>query len=117
MINFDLIKNMELRLLVTASESINSLSAQDIEVMVSRIAALPVEGQLEMIDALRDEREQARAAKLARGITPEMEAQQIKNSTALLAAETRGFDMEVNKAREAAARNEEGAPENILNTL
>lgn len=117
MINFDLIKNMELRLLVTASESINSLPTRDVEVMVSRIAALPVEGQLEMIDALRDEREQVRAAKLARGITPEVEAQQIKNSAALLAAETRGFDMEVNKAREAAAKSEEGEPENILKTL
>lgn len=117
MINYDLIKNMELRLLVTASESINSLPAPNIEVMVSRIAALPVEGQLEMIDALRDEREQVRAAKLARGLTPEVEAQQIKNSAALLAAETRGFDMEVNKAREAAAKSEEGEPENILKTL
>lgn len=117
MLNFDLIKNMELRLLVTASESINSLPSKDVQVMVSRIAALPVEGQLEMIDALRDEREQVMSAKLARGLTPEVEAQQIKNSAALLAAETRGFDMEVNQARESAAKKEEGPPENILQSI
>jgi len=73
MISYDLIKNTELRLLVTASESIHSLPEDQIQAMIQKIAALPPKGELEMIAALKDEQEQIQKSKLARGITPEVE--------------------------------------------
>lgn len=73
MIDFNLIKNSELRLLVAASESVNSQTEKQIQTMVGKIAALTAEGQQKMIAALRDEQAQIQKSKLARGITPEVE--------------------------------------------
>lgn len=73
MIDYNLIKNTELRLLVTASESINSQTEEQIRAMVGKIAVLAPEGQQKMIAALKDEQAQIQKSKLARGITPEVE--------------------------------------------
>ncbi len=117
MIDYDIIQNQELRLLVTASESINSLPSDEIQVMVGKISLLPEDGQKEMIAALQDERMQAQAAMSARGITPEMEMEKVKASTSALAAASRGFYAEVNQAKEESAQKAEGPAENILQSL
>lgn len=117
MVNYDLIKNTELRLLVTASESINSLPSPVIGEWIVKIANLPEGGQKEMISALRDEQLKMRSSKLERHITAEMEMQQIQKSAAALNACSQGFFAEVSKTNEKVSQNAEGSPENILQQL
>jgi len=100
MIDFDLIKNGQLRLLVVASESINSLPEADAQSMVEHIAQLPKEGEDAMIKALANEQEQIAAAKRAKGITPEMERQQVEKNMQRLFAIKKDFERTVRKENE-----------------
>lgn len=117
MVDYDIIQNSELRLLVMASESMNSLPEDRRQVMVGKIAALPEEGQQEFLVALRNERMQIDNARAQKGVTTLMEMEMIKKSSAELAASSRGFEMEVNAARESAVVQQEGPAENILQSI
>ncbi len=118
MADYDLIKNTELRLLVTASESIRSLKEQEIQQWVERIAALPPEGERAMLVALRDEQEQIRKAKLAKGITPEMERAEREKKMEKVYAIKKDFEKVVRIENEKTANNESSAEaESLLKKL
>ncbi len=117
MVDYNIIKNTELRLLVEASESIHSLPADKLSMMVFRISDLTDEGETQMIAALRDEREKVAASRKESNVTPVMEMQKIKKSSEQLSLAARGFESELNQAREAAVRQNEGPAENILQSL
>ncbi len=117
MADYTVIKNTELRLLVSASESINSLPSDQLYLMVARIADLTEEGERQMITALRDEWEKVAASRKEKNTTPAMEMENIRKSSAQLALVSRGFDQEVNQARESSVRQAEGPAENILQSL
>jgi hypothetical protein len=89
------IKDEHLRQLVMLSESINTLPEDDIQKMVTQIAALEGDAQKAMTATLEDEQRQIAAAKRAKGITPEMELEQIKENSTKLASIKRDFDMTV----------------------
>jgi hypothetical protein len=117
MIDYTLIKNSELLLLVKTSESINSLSPDRIQVMVNKIAGLPEDGQQEILAALRDEQAKVNADKAASGVTPAMEKKQLEASASQLAMATHGLEMEAHQAAEEASKKAEGPPEKILQSL
>lgn len=117
MVDYAIIKNTELRLLVSASESINSLPSDKLHVMVGRIADLTEEGETQMIAALRDEREKVAASRKEKNTTPIMEMQKIRKSSEQLALAARGFESELNQARESVVQQSEGPAENILQSL
>lgn len=95
MVDYSLIKNEKLRQLVMLSESINSLEDAALETIIERISALPEEGEKEMIKALEDEQGQIKAAKLAKGITPEIEMEQLEEKKLQVVAVTHDLDKTV----------------------
>jgi hypothetical protein len=112
---YDPIGNERLRALVMASESIHSLPEEDIQKMVTQIAALDDNGQEAMIKTLEDEQKQIAAAKRAKGITPEMELAAINENMAKVAAIKRDFEMSVLKENEREeTQQSEKAAEDIL---
>ena len=118
MIDFDLIKNAQLRLLVAASESINSLPEDQAQAMVERIAQLPAEGEQAMIKALTDEQNQILKAKRARGITPEMEQQQLEQNMQKIVAIQKDFEHVVRQENEKLEIDaSEKAAEDILKKI
>lgn len=118
MVNYDIIKNPELRLLVAASESIHSLDETEIQQWVERIAVLPPEGEMQMLTALRDEQKQISEAKLAKGITPEMDLAQTQENLKQVTAIKKDFDMVVLKENERVSKQEsEIAATNLLNNI
>ena len=106
MINFDIIKNPKLRLLVIPSESINSLPEVQAQTMIERIAKLPPEGEQAMIKALTDEQEQIAKMKQAKGITPEMERQQLEQKMQKMVAIKNDFERTVRIENEKADRKD-----------
>lgn len=118
MVDYSLIKNQKLRQLIILSESIASLPEGEQLKMIERIAQLPPEGETAMIAALEDEQEKIRQAKRAKGITPEMELEQIKQNTAAIFALKRQFDTAVVRENEKSEKaNSDVAAEDILKTL
>ncbi len=117
MVNYSIIQNEHLRQLVILSESIHSLPADQLEVMIQRIAALPEEGQLALIKTLEDEQQKIKAAKLAKGITPEMELKQMEENSLKVTAIKYEFETGVRKENEKidAKQSEEEAEKLILN--
>ena len=55
MVNYELIQNIELRQLVLGSQSIATLSDEEKNIMVERMAKTPAPGQLMLIQSLRDD--------------------------------------------------------------
>ena len=104
MVDYSVIKNEKLRQLVMISESIASLDEAGILAMVKQIAQLPEEGQTAMINALEDEQKQIRAAKIAKGITPEKELEKVTIQAQKVAFANRSFDRVVRQEDEKAER-------------
>jgi hypothetical protein len=100
------IPNERLRMLVMASESIHSMREDDVQKMITQIAALDEDSQDAMIETLEDEQRQIAAAKRARGITPEMELAQINKDMAKLSAIEHEFEMAIAKESARADREE-----------
>lgn len=116
--NYDSIKNSRLKALVMASESIHSLPEAALAQMIARIAAMPEVGQVQLIAALEDEQKQIQAAKLAKGITPEVEMQNLKEGTSKLIQVERKFDGDVRKYREDKAQaQDEAQAENLIKSI
>jgi hypothetical protein len=112
------IKNDRLRELTMLSESINTLPEDDVQKVVEQIAALDTDAQNAMIATLEDEQKQIAAAKLAKGITPDVELAQIKENSVRLASVKRDFDMTVareNQNQEAIAAAAEA--DNLLSEI
>jgi hypothetical protein len=101
------IYNEKLRELVKASESIHSLSEDDAQDMVNQIAALPEDGQAEMIKALESEQNAIQEAKIAKGITPEQEIRQLDEAIAQVGTIKRDFESSVRRYNEEVARKQE----------
>jgi|GEM_PF-6461744 len=118
MINYNLIQNTELRLLVTASESIHTLEEAQIQNWVERIAKLPPDGEKQMILALRDEQLMIRKSKAARGITPEKELAQIQEKLEKVHEIKRNFETAVRVEEESVDQAKvEANADNILNSI
>ncbi len=115
---FDVIENEMLRRLVMASESIASLPAADMEAMVKRIAALPVDGQMALMQTLQQEQEAIAAAKAAKGITPEMEAKLLEENVKQLTGVKREFEKAVRTEQEHEdAINSDKAADDLLQQM
>lgn len=95
MVNFDLITNMELRLLATASETINTMPDEDAQLMVNRVAQLDSEGQKKFIQALRDERLNGWEIKEKLGITPEVQMKTLEDNRILLSQIEKNFAKDI----------------------
>lgn len=121
MADYSKIKNERLRQLVMLSESIHSQEEAEIQMMIDRVAELPPEGQEAMIAALEEEQKQIRAAKLAKGITPEMEMKEMKElekNSLKLANIKHDFDAAVLGIKKEKEQKESGAAaENILKNI
>jgi len=78
MLNFSGIKNEKLRQLVSASESIKSLPEEQGQAMVDKMAALPESSVGPMVKVFEEEAKKIAAAKLAKGITPEIEQKKLE---------------------------------------
>lgn len=112
------IQNEQLRMLVMASESIRSQREDDVQKMISQIAALNEDGQVAMISTLEDEQRQIMVAREAKGITQDMSARVIKENTAKVYGIKRDFEMSVQKENERTSAEESSlAAENILKKL
>lgn len=111
------IRSERLRTLVMASESIQSLPDEQVQMMITQIAALDDNGQSAMIATLEDEQRQIAAAKRARGITPEMELAQINENMAKVSAIKHDFEMSVLKEneREEVAQSDKAAEDLLKN--
>lgn len=112
------IQNEQLRMLVMMSESIHSMPVRDIQKMVAQISNLTEDGQMAMITALEDEQKQIAAARLARGITPEVQMRALQSNTAKVNAIGRDLEMSVRKEdRRRQAAEAEKAAEDILREI
>lgn len=114
MVNYDPIKNNELRDLVAASESIRSMKENEIQQWVENIAALPAEAQEEMVKVLREEQEQIRKEKQAKGITPETEQAELEQKMRKIYAIKKNFEAVVRKEHE---KNESAQADTAAETL
>lgn len=104
-------------MLVMASESIRSQREDDIQKMVSAIAALNEDGQVAMIATLEDEQNQIMAAREAQGIAKEA-TRAMKENTAKVYGIKRDFEMSVQKESERTSTEESSrAAEDILKKL
>lgn len=112
------IYNEKLRELVKASESIHSLTENDAQDMVNHIAALPQDGQAEMIRALESEQKAIQEAKVAKGITPEVEMRRLDEAIAQVGTIKRDFESSVRKYNEELERkHEDQAAEDLLEEI
>ncbi len=101
-----------------ASESIQSLSEEELQKMVERMAALPEAGQLEIIASLEEEQEHIRKGKLAMGITPEVEAAELGEKIQKVNIIKKNLENTVRHEQEKDANIEsDNAAENLLKTL
>lgn len=116
--DYSKIQNERLRNLVMLSESIHSLPESEIQAMIDRVTELPPEGQEAMTSALEDEQKQIQEAKQAKGITPEMETQEIEENSLKLSKIKHDFDtavLEVKKEKEE--KDSEAAAASIIKNL
>jgi hypothetical protein len=112
------IQDERLRMLVMASESIHSLSEDDIQKVINQIAGLEEDGQEALTTTLEDEQRQIAAAKRAKGISPEMELAQINESMTRLTTLEHEFETAVARENERAEREESGREaEEIINNI
>lgn len=112
------IYNKKLQELVKASESIHSLSENDAQDMINQIAALPEDGQAEMIKALESEQNAIQQAKIAKGITPEKEMRQLDEAIAQVGNIKRDFESSVRRYDEEVDRKQESQEaEDLLNEI
>ncbi|MFC1748045.1 hypothetical protein ACFL2V_04490 [Pseudomonadota bacterium] len=102
------INNEKLRELVKVSESIHSLDENDAQDMINQIAALPEEGQVEMLKALENEQKAIAAAKAAKSITPEQEIAELDANIAKVGSIKREFESSVRRHTEDKDREQEG---------
>jgi ribosomal protein L9 len=99
MVNFDLITNMELRLLATSSETLNALPQDEAQSMVDRISTLDEAGQKKFIQALRDERLNGWKIKEKLGITPEVQMKTLEDNRIFLAQIEKNFTKDMKKLK------------------
>lgn len=100
------------------SESIHSLPEDAVQTMIAQIASLDAGGQRAMIATLEDEQRQIAAAKAAKGITPDMEIERIKENAAQMSSIRRDFDMTVARERQREEALAAGAEaENLLRDM
>ena len=95
MVNFDLITNMELRLLATASETMNALPDEQANFMIEKISALDQEGQKKFIQALRDERLNGWKLNEELGFTPEIQMKAVSENPLALSQMEKSFSREI----------------------
>ena len=119
MLQYNLIKNRELHELVMRSESIQSLPEKEAQDLIEKIAALPEEGQREMLKALEEEQRAITKAKAKKGIkTPEDEAKEIEAKTAQIKQITHEFKATVRKEEEGSEQEKTAeAAEKLLSEL
>lgn len=118
MLNYDLIKNERLKLLVMVSESINSLPAEEIQKMIEKIAAAPEEIQKEIMASLEAEQKEIQKTKLAIGITPEMEKREIEEQMQKITTIKKGLEHVVHEEEQKnEARDAQLKAEAVLNKL
>lgn len=118
MANFAVIQNEKLRDLIIRSESINSLPEDKRQQMIDKIALLQEAGVNAMIAILEQEQAKISAAKLAKGITPEIEHQQMQKKIVEVVAIKREFETGVRVELERVDREETlKAAEDLLRNL
>jgi len=92
MLDYSLITNEQLRQLVIRSESVNSLSEDQIQAMVNKMALLPESGTTAMIAVFEKEQQKIQNAKTAKGIPPEIEQKRLDEKISAVAGIKREFE-------------------------
>lgn len=92
MLDYSLITNEKLRQLVIRSESVNSLPEDKVRALVNKMALLTEPSITAMIAVFEKEQLKIQNAKLAKGITPEIEQKRLDEKISALAGIKREFE-------------------------
>lgn len=116
--DYSKIEDEHLRHLLMESESIRSRPETEIQTIIEGIAALDPAKQKEIAAVLEEEQKRVEEAKLAKGITPEMEIQEIEKNENKLMEIKHEYDNSIRKYREEKSKKEDGLEaEKILELL
>lgn len=118
MLDFSKIKNESLRTLVMTSASILSQPEARAQQIIDSIANLPSDKEQEMMAALQEEQKTIQNSKLAQGVTPESEIEEVEKDSQKLSEIKHEYDTSVRKNREEKSQTEDaGTADNILESL
>lgn len=106
MVNYNLIKNLELQQLIALSPSMQGLPASRLARMIEKISALPAEGQRAIIDQLEKERMEMGTGNQLR---------QVEKDIIKVESVKHGFDAEIR--REKTQKEMEKSDEEAANLL
>ncbi|MCC7196911.1 hypothetical protein IT413_01805 [Candidatus Peregrinibacteria bacterium] len=118
MLDYSRIKNDRLKELIMHSESIHAQPENVAQEIINNIAALDPEKEQESIQMFESEQKEIQSAKLARGITPDMEIQYIEQNQKKLTEINKEYDTGVRKYQEEKTqKQDEKEAEDLLNQL
>ena len=113
MVDFTKIQNPLLRILVSESASIATLSDEQKTMIVEKIANMPPEGQGSLMAALTEEKQQ-----MQKPVTSTISYEKVSKSTNLLKGSMNAFHSDVRKIQQTSMeQNDSSAAKNLLTKI